>query len=101
MAADDGGHIAHTAVADFYVVSFKQIVVAVVVWEMLIHKIQEVPGNIGCHVLVEWAVEPYNVAFAVSRFPLWRRVPHVMSVTTVFKGILIAGFCLVESLTLT
>ena len=32
---------------------------------MLIHKLKEVPGNVGCLVLVECAVEPYNVAFAV------------------------------------
>ena len=63
MAADDGGHVAHTAVAGFYVVYVEQLVVSVVLWEMLIHKIQEVPGNVGCHVLVEWGVEPYNVAF--------------------------------------
>ena len=73
--------------------------VAVVVWEMLIHKIQEVPGNVGFHILVEWGVEPHNVAFAVSRFLLWRGVLHVMSVTTIIKGIFIDGFCLVESLT--
>ena len=47
MAADDGGHVAHTAVAGFYVVSIEQLVVSVMVWEMLIHKIQEVPGNVG------------------------------------------------------
>ena len=82
-----------------YVVSIEQLVVSVVVWEILIHKIQEVPGNVGCHVLVEWGVEPYNVAFAVSRFLLWHGVLHVMSVTTIFKGIFIDGFCLVESLT--
>ena len=69
--------------------------VSVVLWEMLIHNIQEVPGNVRCHVLVEWGVEPYNVAFAVSRFPLWRGVLHVMLVTTVFKGIFIDGFCLI------
>ena len=68
MAADDGGHVAHTAVAVFYVVSIEQLVVLVVVWEMLIHKIQEVLGNVCCHVLVEWGVEPYNVAFAVSPY---------------------------------
>ena len=82
MAADDGGHVAHTAVAGIYVLTIEQLVVSVVLWEMLIHKIQEVPGNVGCHVLVEWRVEPYNVAFAVSWFPLWRRVLHVMLVTT-------------------
>ena len=68
-------------------------------WEMLIHKIQEIPGNVGCHVLVEWEVEPYNVAFSVFQFPLWLGVLHVMLVTTIFKGIFIDGFCLVESLT--
>ena len=46
MAADDGGHVAHTAVAGFYVASSEQLVVSLVVWEMLIHKIQEVPGNV-------------------------------------------------------
>ena len=61
---------------------------------MLIQKIQEVPGKVGCHVLVEWGVELYNVAFAVSRFLLWREVLHDMSVTTIFKGIFIDGFCL-------
>ena len=101
MAADDGGNVAHTAVAGFYVVSVEQLVVSVVLWEMLIHKILEVPGNVSCHVLVEWGVEPYNVAFAISRFPLWCGILHIMSVTTVFKGIFIDGFCLIESLTIT
>ena len=64
--------------------------VSVVVWEMLIHKIQEVPGNVGGHILI---------LFAVSRFLLWRGVLHVMTVITIFKGIFIDGFCLVESLT--
>ena len=101
MAVDDGGHVAHTAVSVFYVVSIEQLMVLVVVWEMHIHKLKEVPGNVGCHVLVEWGVEPYNVVFAVSRFPLWLGVLHVMTVTTIFKGIFIDGFCLVESLTVT
>ena len=30
MAADDGGHVAHTAVAGFYLVSVEQIVVLVI-----------------------------------------------------------------------
>ena len=55
-AADDGGHVAHTPVAGFYIVSIEQLVVLVLVWEMLIHKVQEVPGNVGCHVLVEWGL---------------------------------------------
>ena len=101
MAADDGGLVAHTAVAGFYVVSIEQLVVLVVLWEMLIHKFQEVPGNVACHILVEWGVEPYNIAFAVSWFPLWCGVLHVMSVTTVFKGIFIDGFCLIKNLTIT
>ena len=61
MAADDGGHVTHTAVAGFYVVSIEQLVVVVVVLEMLIHKIQEVSGKVGCNILVEWEVEPYNI----------------------------------------
>ena len=46
-------------------------------------------------------VEPYNVAFEVSGFPLWCVVLHVMSVTIISKGIFIDGFCVVESLTVT
>ena len=38
MATDDGGHVAHTAVAAFYIVSVEQLVVSVAMWEMLIHK---------------------------------------------------------------
>ena len=81
MATDDGGHVAHPAVAVFYVSSIEQFLVTVVVWEMLIQKIQEVPGNVGCRVLVELGFEPYNVAFAVtiSRFSsvAWRTPCYV------------------------
>ena len=62
-------------------------------------KIQEVPGNVGCHVLVELGVEPYNVVFAfvISWFPLRHCVLHVLF----FKGFFIEGFSLVECLTVT
>ena len=70
MAADDGGHVAHTAVASFQVVSIEQLVVSVVLWEMLIHKSQKIPGNVACYILVGLGVEPYKVALAVSRLPL-------------------------------
>ena len=45
--------------------------------------------------------EPYNVAFAVSQFPLWRGVLHVMLMTTILNGIFIYGFCFIERLTVT
>ena len=37
-------------------------------------------------------VKPYNVAFAVPQFLMWHGVLHVMSVTTIFKGIFIDVF---------
>ena len=36
MVTDNGGHVAHTAVAGFYIVSIEQLVISVVLWEMLI-----------------------------------------------------------------
>ena len=75
MAADDGGHVAHTAVAVFYVVSIEQLVVLVVVWEMLNHKIQEVLGNVCCHVWLNGGL---------NHITLRLRFLHIVLVTTIF-----------------
>ena len=68
--------------------------VSVVVWEMLIHKIQEVPGNVGCHVLVEQGFEPYKVASSV--FSVAQSTPCYVA-DHYFKGIFIMGFALLKA----
>ena len=85
MATDNSCHIPHTAVAYFDVISIEQFMVAVVWWEMFIHKHKKLTGNISCNVLIIWRVKPYYIAFSlrffVSRVLI---VSDVSRVATVF-----------------
>ena len=67
MAANNGSHIAHTAVATFDIVSIKQCMIAVVTWKMLIQQSKECLSNVGYDILVKRGVEPDYFSLSLLR----------------------------------
>ena len=99
MAANDGCHILHTAVADFDVISVEQFMVPMIARKMFVYECKELMSNVGGYVLVIWWVEPYNITFALlSSSSLWLFVCQLCIMSTFSQGFLVWGLSLVELL---
>ena len=66
MRCNNGAHIAHAAVANFYSAPVEYFVVSVVPGEVFAHQLQELLANIGGNVLVKWWVKPDDITGPLS-----------------------------------
>ena len=83
MAADDGCHIQHTAVATFDVIPVEQLMVPMVTGKVLIYNLEELLGNVGSNNQVVWWVEADDITFTLSLLSLrWLVVLHIILMST-------------------
>ena len=65
MALDDVFDVFCAAVTDFDVITVEYFIEFMMPWEMLVDKLKEFAANLGFNVLIEWGIEPYDIAFPV------------------------------------
>ena len=66
MCGSNESHITHAAVAAFYIVLIKQLMIPMAAREMFSHYLQESLADIGGYILVERWVLPYDVLALLS-----------------------------------
>ena len=66
MRCDDGAHVSHATVANFYSAPVEYFMVSMVLGEVFAYQLQELLANIGGNVLVEWWVKPDDITGPLS-----------------------------------
>ena len=66
MCGNNGSHITHAAVAAFYIVLIKQLMIPMDAGEMFSHYLQESLADVGGYILVERWVKLYDVPALLS-----------------------------------
>ena len=66
MCGNNGCHISHAAIAAFYFVLVKQLMMPVSTRDMLSHYLQELLADIGGDILIIWWIEPYDIVALLS-----------------------------------
>ena len=62
-------HVAHAAVTNFARVAIGDFVECVVLWEMLVDKMDELLADVALNRLAERGIEPDDLSWSVSLFP--------------------------------